>query len=110
MVPAGSDNNLLRLTPSLGYPTEPFGGAGRAAVSSYPGQSRGRACQRSARNDIKESQNIALLHQQIGAWDAILEWMEAMLSGFQSDLSSISGEIHTLQQQSLSMNVRLKNR
>ncbi|KAM9775898.1 vacuolar protein sorting-associated protein 52 homolog isoform 2-T2 [Syngnathus typhle] len=36
--------------------------------------------------------------------------MEEMLSGFQSDLSSISGEIHTLQQQSLSMNVRLKNR
>nr|XP_061808485.1 vacuolar protein sorting-associated protein 52 homolog isoform X2 [Nerophis lumbriciformis] len=36
--------------------------------------------------------------------------MEEMLSGFQSDLSSISSEIHTLQRQSLSMNVRLKNR
>ena len=33
-----------------------------------------------------------------------------MLSGFQSDLSSISSEIQTLQQQSVSMNVRLKNR
>lgn len=36
--------------------------------------------------------------------------MEVMLSGFQSDLSSISSEIQTLQQQSVSMNVRLKNR
>ncbi|XP_037119772.1 vacuolar protein sorting-associated protein 52 homolog isoform X1 [Syngnathus acus] len=66
--------------------------------------------QASIKDYIKESQNIALLHHQIGACDAILERMEEMLSGFQSDLSSISGEIHTLQQQSLSMNVRLKNR
>ena len=36
--------------------------------------------------------------------------MEGMLSGFQSDLSSISSEIQTLQQQSVSMNIRLKNR
>ncbi|XP_077404037.1 vacuolar protein sorting-associated protein 52 homolog isoform X2 [Vanacampus margaritifer] len=66
--------------------------------------------QASIKDYIKESQNIAVLHQQISACDAILERMEEMLSGFQSDLSSISSEIHTLQQQSLSMNVRLKNR
>uniref|UniRef100_A0A3B5MWF1 Vacuolar protein sorting-associated protein 52 homolog n=1 Tax=Xiphophorus couchianus TaxID=32473 RepID=A0A3B5MWF1_9TELE len=60
--------------------------------------------------DIKESQNIALLHNQITACDSILERMEGMLSGFQSDLSSISSEIQTLQHQSVSMNVRLKNR
>lgn len=36
--------------------------------------------------------------------------MEGMLSSFQSDLSSISSEIQTLQQQSVSMNMRLKNR
>ncbi|XP_019724372.1 vacuolar protein sorting-associated protein 52 homolog [Hippocampus comes] len=66
--------------------------------------------QASIKDYIKESQNIALLHQQISACDAILERMEEMLSGFQSDLSSISSEIHTLQRQSLSMNVRLKNR
>uniref|UniRef100_A0AAR2JNA0 Vacuolar protein sorting-associated protein 52 homolog n=1 Tax=Pygocentrus nattereri TaxID=42514 RepID=A0AAR2JNA0_PYGNA len=36
--------------------------------------------------------------------------MEEMLSSFQSDLSSISSEIQTLQQQSVSMSVRLKNR
>uniref|UniRef100_A0A8K9VDJ4 Vacuolar protein sorting-associated protein 52 homolog n=1 Tax=Oncorhynchus mykiss TaxID=8022 RepID=A0A8K9VDJ4_ONCMY len=35
---------------------------------------------------------------------------QGMLSGFQSDLSSISSEIQTLQQQSVSMNMRLKNR
>uniref|UniRef100_A0A3B1KHL8 Vacuolar protein sorting-associated protein 52 homolog n=1 Tax=Astyanax mexicanus TaxID=7994 RepID=A0A3B1KHL8_ASTMX len=39
-----------------------------------------------------------------------LRQMEEMLSGFQSDLSSISSEIQTLQQQSVSMNIRLKNR
>uniref|UniRef100_A0A3P8WXB3 Vacuolar protein sorting-associated protein 52 homolog n=1 Tax=Cynoglossus semilaevis TaxID=244447 RepID=A0A3P8WXB3_CYNSE len=66
--------------------------------------------QASIRDYIKESQNIALLHHQITACDSILERMEGMLSGFQSDLSSISSEIQTLQQQSVSMNVRLKNR
>ncbi|XP_075907780.1 vacuolar protein sorting-associated protein 52 homolog isoform X2 [Nelusetta ayraudi] len=64
----------------------------------------------SIKDYIKESQNIALLHNQITACDSILERMEGMLSGFQSDLSSISSEIQTLQQQSVSMNVRLKNR
>lgn len=33
-----------------------------------------------------------------------------MLSSFQSDLSSISCEIQTLQEQSVAMNVRLRNR
>lgn len=66
--------------------------------------------QASIRDYIKESQNIALLHNQITACDSILERMEGMLSGFQSDLWSISSEIQTLQQQSVSMSVRLKNR
>lgn len=66
--------------------------------------------QASIKDYIKESQNIALLHNQITACDSILERMEGMLSGFQSDLSSISCEIQTLQHQSVSMNVRLKNR
>nr|ADN37678.1 vacuolar protein sorting-associated protein 52-like protein [Oncorhynchus mykiss] len=42
--------------------------------------------------------------------EALKTRMEGMLSGFQSDLSSISSEIQTLQQQSVSMSVRLKNR
>jgi len=36
--------------------------------------------------------------------------MELILNGFQSDLSSISSEIQTLQHQSVAMNQRLKNR
>ncbi|NXK23640.1 VPS52 protein, partial [Arenaria interpres] len=36
--------------------------------------------------------------------------MEQMLSAFQCDLSSISSEIRTLQEQSVAMNLRLKNR
>lgn len=59
---------------------------------------------------IKESQNIASLHKQISACDTILERMEQMLNGFQGDLSSISTEIQTLQEQSVTMNVKLKNR
>ncbi|XP_060771388.1 vacuolar protein sorting-associated protein 52 homolog [Neoarius graeffei] len=66
--------------------------------------------QASIKDYIKESQNIASLHNQITACDSILERMEGMLSGFQADLSSISSEIETLQQQSVSMSVRLKNR
>ncbi|TRY65737.1 hypothetical protein DNTS_005577 [Danionella cerebrum] len=64
----------------------------------------------SIKDYIKESENIASLHNQITACDSILERMEGMLSTFQSDLSSISSEIQTLQQQSVSMNMRLKNR
>ncbi|NXA44091.1 VPS52 protein, partial [Eudromia elegans] len=59
---------------------------------------------------IAESENIASLHNQITACDAILERMEQMLSAFQCDLSSISCEIQTLQEQSVAMNLRLKNR
>uniref|UniRef100_A0A452HW76 Vacuolar protein sorting-associated protein 52 homolog n=1 Tax=Gopherus agassizii TaxID=38772 RepID=A0A452HW76_9SAUR len=59
---------------------------------------------------IKESKNITSLHNQITACDAILERMEQMLSSFQCDLSSISCEIQTLQEQSVAMNLRLKNR
>ncbi|KAF5899902.1 vacuolar protein sorting-associated protein 52 isoform X1, partial [Clarias magur] len=66
--------------------------------------------QASIKDYIKESQNIASLHNQITACDSILERMEGMLSSFQTDLSSISSEIETLQQQSVSMSVRLKNR
>uniref|UniRef100_A0A3Q3NFJ9 Vacuolar protein sorting-associated protein 52 homolog n=1 Tax=Mastacembelus armatus TaxID=205130 RepID=A0A3Q3NFJ9_9TELE len=68
--------------------------------------------QASIKDYIKESQNIALLHNQITA--VVLSPLNNRLSGTKliccSDLSSISSEIQTLQQQSVSMNVRLKNR
>ncbi|CAH1787667.1 unnamed protein product [Owenia fusiformis] len=59
---------------------------------------------------IKEGQNIASLHKQIAACDTILERMESMLHTFQNDLGSISNEIQSLQEQSIAMNVKLKNR
>lgn len=83
---------------------------------------------------IKESQNIACLHNQIGDCDSILERMETMLTNFQvyfsgnhlgvcqlslihctfsyfqSILSNISSEITTLQKKSVSMSVQLTNR
>ncbi|XP_072777134.1 vacuolar protein sorting-associated protein 52 homolog isoform X2 [Taeniopygia guttata] len=59
---------------------------------------------------IRESENIAELHNQISACDAILERMEAMLGAFQSSLSSLSGEIRALQGQAGAMNLRLQNR
>ncbi|GCB82482.1 hypothetical protein scyTo_0021623 [Scyliorhinus torazame] len=64
----------------------------------------------SIKDYIKESQNIASLHNQITVCDTILERMEQMLSTFQCDLSSISSEIQTLQEQSIAMNIKLKNR
>ncbi|CAJ0946065.1 unnamed protein product [Ranitomeya imitator] len=74
----------------------------------------------SIKDYIEQSQNIASLHTQIIACDAILEvrvstvtallgWA-IMLGGFQSDLSSISSEIQSLQEMSLAMNIKLKNR
>ncbi|XP_023803318.1 vacuolar protein sorting-associated protein 52 homolog [Cyanistes caeruleus] len=45
---------------------------------------------------IRESENIAELHNQISACDAILERMEQMLGSFQSSLSSLSWEIRAL--------------
>jgi len=59
---------------------------------------------------IEESGNIASLHNQIATCDNILGRMENLLLSFQSDLGSISSEILSLQQQSVDMNLRLKNR
>ncbi|CAH2005010.1 unnamed protein product [Acanthoscelides obtectus] len=59
---------------------------------------------------MKESENIASLHNQITACDEILERMENMLLDFQNDLGSISSEILTLQRKSISMSQELANR
>eukprot|EP00040_Diaphanoeca_grandis_P031827 m.191310 g.191310 ORF g.191310 m.191310 type:complete len:698 (+) comp32425_c0_seq1:236-2329(+) len=67
--------------------------------------------ERESVNDyLKESKNMAELHVQIQNCDIILERMEQMLGLFQGDLGNISEEIQSLQEQSLSMNVKLKNR
>lgn len=59
---------------------------------------------------IKESEGLAGLHTQIRDCDGVLDSMETMLRGFQTDLASISAQIKYLQDESLSMNMKLRNR
>lgn len=59
---------------------------------------------------MKESDNLVSLHAQIRECDTILTQMESLLGGFQADLGSISSEIKNLQEQSMSMGIKLKNR
>ncbi|GBG65955.1 hypothetical protein CBR_g54934 [Chara braunii] len=59
---------------------------------------------------IKESDNLVLLHTQIRECDSILGKMEELLGGFQADLGAISSEIKNLQEQSMSMGIKLRNR
>ena len=59
---------------------------------------------------IQQAEAIVGLHQQIVECDSLLGGMERMLQNFQSDLGSISSEILSLQQQSVHMNIKLKNR
>uniref|UniRef100_A0A8W7P7L5 Vacuolar protein sorting-associated protein 52 homolog n=1 Tax=Anopheles coluzzii TaxID=1518534 RepID=A0A8W7P7L5_ANOCL len=65
---------------------------------------------RSIDDYIKESQNIANLHNQIGNTSNILERMESMLMDIQDALNNISTEITSLQKKSVSMSVQLTNR
>nr|XP_010940364.1 vacuolar protein sorting-associated protein 52 A isoform X1 [Elaeis guineensis] len=59
---------------------------------------------------IKESDNLVLLHDQIRDCDNILSQMETLLSGFQAEIGSISSEIKSLQEKSMDMGLKLKNR
>jgi septal ring factor EnvC (AmiA/AmiB activator) len=59
---------------------------------------------------IAEAEELATLHTQIKQCDTILDSMESMLSGFQGDLANISSEIKHLQDESISINIRLRNR
>ncbi|XP_056012755.1 vacuolar protein sorting-associated protein 52 homolog isoform X3 [Ostrea edulis] len=62
------------------------------------------------RTYAKEVERELLDVENASIQDCILLRMEEMLNGFQGDLSSISSEIQTLQEQSVSMNIKLKNR
>jgi hypothetical protein len=64
----------------------------------------------SVREYVGESDNVVYLHNQIQACDVVLARMQEMLLGFQADLGGISEEIRYLQDQSLSMNIKLRNR
>ncbi|XP_030963937.1 vacuolar protein sorting-associated protein 52 A-like [Quercus lobata] len=59
---------------------------------------------------IKESDNLVLLHDQIRECDRILSQMETLLSGFQVEIGSISSDIKVLQEKSMDMGLKLKNR
>ncbi|KDO51393.1 hypothetical protein CISIN_1g0367573mg, partial [Citrus sinensis] len=59
---------------------------------------------------IKESDNLVSLHDQIRDCDAILSQMETLLSGFQAEIGSISSDIKILQEKSMDMGLKLKNR
>lgn len=59
---------------------------------------------------ITESDTLVELHDQIRRCDGILEVMEQMLGGFQHDLGNLSSEIKSLQEQSLTMKLKLRNR
>ncbi|KAL1547803.1 Vacuolar protein sorting-associated protein 52 [Salvia divinorum] len=59
---------------------------------------------------IKESDNLISLHDQIHDCNTILLQMEKLLSGFQAEIGSISSDIKVLQERSLDMGLKLKNR
>jgi hypothetical protein len=59
---------------------------------------------------MENNEEVSQLHQQMEECDAVLARMQEMLLGFQEDLGGISEEIKDLQDKSLSMNIKLKNR
>ena len=59
---------------------------------------------------VDNSAPVIDLHRKMQECDSVLARMEEMLHGFQADLGEISAEIKHLQDDSLSMNIRLKNR
>eukprot|EP01038_Epipyxis_sp_PR26KG_P011064 gene11064-14850_t len=59
---------------------------------------------------VENSPQVIDLHNQMQECDSVLARMEEMLHGFQADLGEISEEIKHLQDDSLSMSIRLKNR
>ena len=59
---------------------------------------------------VQNSEQVSELHSQIQDCDVILSRMQDMLLSFQGDLSGISEEIKHLQNESMSMNVQLKNK
>ncbi|KAI8571148.1 hypothetical protein RHMOL_Rhmol01G0096100 [Rhododendron molle] len=59
---------------------------------------------------INESDNLVSLHDQIRDCDVILSQMETLLGGFQVEIGSISSDIKILQEKSMDMGLKLKNR
>jgi hypothetical protein len=64
----------------------------------------------SVENYIAEIDNMAKLYSEVSNCDSILSEMQNFLTQFQTDLSGISTEIKHLQDESLAMNIKLRNR
>jgi hypothetical protein len=59
---------------------------------------------------VEKGQQVLDLHKHMQECDSVLARMQEMLLGFQADLGGISEEIKHLQDESLSMSIRLRNR
>jgi len=59
---------------------------------------------------VREAHSVVALHEQMNACDVVLERMQLMLGGFREDLGGISDEIKSLQDQSITMSVKVRNR
>ncbi|KAL4534419.1 hypothetical protein Ndes2437B_g03696 [Nannochloris sp. 'desiccata'] len=59
---------------------------------------------------IAESDNLIALHGEIEQCDNVLEAIEGLLGKYASDLATVSNDIRALQEQSQTMNLKLKNR
>jgi len=59
---------------------------------------------------MEQGEELATLYSQIKSCDGILATMQSMLNKFQGELGDISQEIQDLQDRSVSMNIKLKNR
>jgi len=59
---------------------------------------------------VSQAHGVACLDKEMAAVEGVLQNLQTMLQQFQNKLGGISSEIKTLQDESLSMNVQLKNR
>mmetsp|Transcript_14255 Transcript_14255/g.49605 ORF Transcript_14255/g.49605 Transcript_14255/m.49605 type:complete len:649 (-) Transcript_14255:482-2428(-) len=64
----------------------------------------------SVRDYVRQSSQVAGLHDEMLRCDAILAKMQEMLLGFQADLGGVSDEIKGLQTESVAMEIKLRNR
>nr|CCA25640.1 vacuolar protein sortingassociated protein putative [Albugo laibachii Nc14] len=59
---------------------------------------------------VMKSSDIVELYHQVQGCDDILARMQEILFGFQADLGGLSEEIRTLQEESVGMNLQMRNR
>jgi vacuolar protein sorting-associated protein 52 len=59
---------------------------------------------------VENNDRVVTLHTDMVECDSVLARMEEMLHGFQADLGKISSEIKHLQEDSLAMSLKLRNR